>query len=153
MNPLMKIAKNMAENGMQHNEGGPFGAVIADKEGNIIAQANNRVLIDHDPTAHAEITAIRLACQKLKTYNLQDYILYTSCEPCPMCLSAIIWANISKVYFGCTKKDAADIGFRDDMIYEYFSGKHTSILELVPMDREDCLTTFKQYQEENKKIY
>lgn len=131
MNPFMEIAKNMAENGMNHNEGGPFGAVIVDKEGNVIAKANNRVLIDHDPTAHAEINAIRLACQKLKTYDLQDYILYTSCEPCPMCLSAIIWSNIQKVYFGCTKKDAANIGFRDDMIYEYFSGKHTTILQLL----------------------
>ena len=100
MNKYMEIAKNKSIQGFKNKEGGPFGAVIIDKEGNIIAEGNNRVLCSNDPTAHAEVVAIRTACEKLKTYDLSDYILYTSCEPCPMCLSAIIWANIKTVYYG-----------------------------------------------------
>ena len=118
MNIFMEIAKECAKHGMSKGEGGPFGAVITDKEGNIIAKGNNMVLANNDPTAHAEVTVIRTACQKLGTYDLSDYILYTSCEPCPMCLSAIIWANIKTVYYGCTREDAGSIGFRDDVIYE-----------------------------------
>lgn len=94
MNSFMKKAKNKAKNGIKENEGGPFGVAIVNKNGEIISVGNNKVLINNDPTAHAEITAIREACKKLKTYNLEGYILYTTCEPCPMCLSAIIWANI-----------------------------------------------------------
>ncbi len=90
MNKYMKIAKENADNGIKNKEGGPFGAVITDKEGNIIANGNNRVLKNNDPTAHAEVVAIREACKKLNTYDLSNCILYTSCEPCPMCLSAII---------------------------------------------------------------
>ena len=123
MDKYMKLAKNEADNGIKNKEGGPFGAIIIDKKGNIIAEGNNKVIKNNDPTAHAEITAIREACKKLNTYDLSEYILYTSCEPCPMCLSAIIWANIKKVYYGCTRKDAGEIGFRDDMIYEYLKGK------------------------------
>lgn len=111
----MEIAKQNAEEGIKKGEGGPFGAVIVDKDGNIISNGNNRVIMEKDPTAHAEISAIREACKKLNTYDLSEYILYTSCEPCPMCLSAIIWANIKKVYYGCTKEDAGKIGFRDDI--------------------------------------
>ena len=115
MDKFMKIAKENAENGIANKEGGPFGAVIVDKSGNIISNGNNKVLKNNDPTAHAEIVAIREACKKLNTYDLSEYILYTSCEPCPMCLSAIIWANIKEVYYGCTKEDAGSIGFRDDI--------------------------------------
>ena len=97
MNKFMKIAKQNADNGIAKKEGGPFGAVIVDKEGNIIANGNNKVLKTNDPTAHAEIVAIRKASEELQIYDLSEYILYTSCEPCPMCLSAIIWANIKKV--------------------------------------------------------
>ena len=146
MNSYMKIAKEMAETGSLNQEGGPFGAVIVDKNGTIIAKANNRVLASHDPTAHAEINAIREACQKLQRHDLSDCTLYTSCEPCPMCLSAIIWANLKEVYYGCTKKDAASIGFRDDMIYEYLKGNKKDLLSLHPMDREECLSSFRQYQ-------
>ena len=109
MNKFMKIAKERSINGCRNHEGGPFGAVIVDKEGNVIAEGNNRVLCDLDPTAHAEVTTIREACKKLRTYDLSNYILYTSCEPCPMCLSAIIWSNIKEVYYGCTKEDAGNI--------------------------------------------
>lgn len=153
MNKFMKIAKENADNGIIKKEGGPFGAVIVDKDGNIIANGNNQVLNSKDPTAHAEIVAIRNACKKLQTYDLSGYILYTSCEPCPMCLSAIIWPNIKKVYYGCTKKDAGDIGFRDDMIYDYLKGKNENLIELKELDRDECIKTFEKYKQENGTIY
>ena len=115
MNKYMEKALLEAQNGSRNGEGGPFGAVIVDKEGNIISNGNNKVLLNNDPTAHAEIVAIRNACEKLGTYDLNGCVLYTSCEPCPMCLSAAIWANIKKIYYGCTKEDANSIGFRDDI--------------------------------------
>ena len=153
MNEFILKAKEMADKGMQNKEGGPFGAVIVDKNNKIIAYGNNKVLKNNDPTAHAEITAIREACKKLNTYDLSEYTLYTSCEPCPMCLSAIIWANIKNVYYGCTKKDAGEIGFRDDMIYEYLKGNHADLIHMKKMDREDCLETFKKYKETGGTIY
>lgn len=153
MNKFMKIAKERSINGCRNHEGGPFGAVIVDKEGNIIAEGNNRVLCDLDPTAHAEVTTIREACKKLKTYDLSNYILYTSCEPCPMCLSAIIWANIQKVYYACTRKDAASIGFRDDMIYEYLKGNDNNVIDLEEIDRDECTEVFKEYKLNQKEIY
>ena len=153
MNKYMKMSKEEAHNGYTSNEGGPFGAVITDKEGNIISQGHNMVLKNNDPTAHAEVTAIRKACEKLETYDLSNYILYTSCEPCPMCLSAIIWANIKEVYYGCTKEDAGNIGFRDDIIYDYLKGNNNDLICLKQLDREECLKTFKKYSEENGTIY
>lgn len=153
MDKYMKLAKNEADNGIKNKEGGPFGAIIIDKKGNIIAEGNNKVIKNNDPTAHAEITAIREACKKLNTYDLSEYILYTSCEPCPMCLSAIIWANIKKVYYGCTRKDAGEIGFRDDMIYEYLKGKNKELITLKEIDREDCLKSFEEYKKNNGIIY
>lgn len=149
----MKIAKDCASHGMTKGEGGPFGAVITDKNGNIIAQGNNMVLANNDPTAHAEVTVIREACKKLGTYDLSGYILYTSCEPCPMCLSAIIWANIKTVYYGCTREDAGNIGFRDDAIYEYLEGKKKDLLELKQLDRDDCIALFEEYKKDGKTIY
>jgi putative guanine deaminase len=149
----MKIAKENAENGIKNKDGGPFGAVILDKDGNIIANGNNKVLKTNDPTAHAEVVAIRKACKKLNTYDLSDCTLYTSCEPCPMCLSAIIWANIKDVYYGCTKEDAGNIGFRDDVIYDYLKGKNRDLIHLNCLDREECIKVFKKYQEENGTIY
>ena len=153
MNKYMELAKQNAEEGIERNEGGPFGAVIVDKAGNIISNGNNKVIVNHDPTAHAEIIAIREACKKLNTYDLSDYILYTSCEPCPMCLSAIIWANIKEVYYGCTKEDAGEIGFRDDMIYDYLKGKHTNLIKMNKIDREECIEVFKNYEKNNGIIY
>ena len=153
MNKYMEKAKEKADYGIKNNEGGPFGAVIVDKKGNIIAEGNNKVLKNNDPTAHAEITAIREACKKLNTYDLSEYILYTSCEPCPMCLSAIIWSNIKKVFYGCTRKDAGEIGFRDDMIYEYLKGKNKELINLEEIDREECLKSFEKYKENNGIIY
>ena len=153
MNEYMKIAKDMAKNGMTNNEGGPFGAVIVDKNGNIIAKGNNQVLKNNDPTAHAEVMVIRNACQILNTYDLSDYILYTSCEPCPMCLSAIIWANIKEIYYACNKNDAAEIGFRDDMIYEYLKGNNKDLITLKQIDRDDCIELFEEYKKQGKTIY
>ena len=153
MDKYMKLAKQNAENGINRREGGPFGAVIIDKEGNVISNGNNQVIKNNDPTAHAEIVAIREACEKLHTYNLSDYILYTSCEPCPMCLSAIIWANIKEVYYGCTKEDAGEIGFRDDMIYDYLKGNNSNLINLKKMDRDECLEVFKKYKETGGVIY
>lgn len=153
MDKFMKIANENAKKGIENKEGGPFGAVIVDKDGNIISNGNNKVLKNNDPTAHAEIVAIREACKKLETYNLSDYILYTSCEPCPMCLSAIIWANIKTVYYGCTKEDAGDIGFRDDLIYKFLEGKNKRLIRLENIDRENCIKTFKDYKKKNEVIY
>ena len=98
------------------NNGGPFGCIIV-KENKIIAEGVNRVTFNNDPTAHAEIIAIRNACKKLNTFNLQECELYTSCEPCPMCLSAIYWSHIDKIYYGNSRLDASKIGFDDDFIY------------------------------------
>ena len=150
MNTFMELAKKNAVIGVSKNEGGPFGAVIVDENNNIIATGNNKVLLQNDPTAHAEIVSIRAACKKLNTYDLTGMTIYTSCEPCPMCLSAIIWSNISTVYFACTKNDAANIGFRDDAIYEYLKGSNKSLLNLTQIDRLECLELFKNY---NKTIY
>lgn len=153
MNEYMKMAKEMAEHGYKNNEGGPFGAVIINNRGEIIAKGNNKVIINNDPTAHAEIVAIREASKKLNTYDLSNCILYTSCEPCPMCLSAIIWANIKEVYYACTKNDADNIGFRDDIIYEYLKGNKKDLINLHHIDRDECIEIFEEYKKENKTIY
>ncbi len=153
MNKYMQIAKETADRGIKEKEGGPFGAAIVDKDGKIIAIGNNQVLLKNDPTAHAEITAIREACKKLNTYDLSNCILYTSCEPCPMCLSAIIWSNIKEIYYGCTQEDAAEIGFRDEAIYEYLKGKNKDLIRLKQMDREECIKTFNEYKKNNGVIY
>lgn len=113
---LMRRAIELSENSVR-NGGGPFGAVIA-KGGEIIAEGSNKVTINNDPTAHAEVCAIRNACKILNTFELADCVIYTSCEPCPMCLGAIYWARLSKIFYANDRKDAAEIGFDDDFIYE-----------------------------------
>ena len=115
---IMKLAIDKARDTMMKDYGGPFGAVIV-KDDKIISVASNTTLKDKDPTAHAEINAIRDACKKLNTYDLKDCILYVTGYPCPMCISAIIWANIKEVYYGTTLKDAEEVGFRDDFIYKF----------------------------------
>lgn len=149
----MNKAIESALNGIRNKEGGPFGAVITDKVGNIIACGNNKVILNNDPTAHAEVTAIRNACQKLNTYDLSDYIMYTTCEPCPMCLGAIIWSNIKTVYYGCDKEDANNIGFRDDIIYEYLNNRELKLLDMHQIDREECMKVFNEYTKNNGTIY
>ncbi len=122
--------------------GGPFGAVIV-RSGKIISSGVNKVTVKNDPTAHAEIEAIRNASRKLKKFNLKGCELYTSCEPCPMCLSAVYWSNIDKIYFGNTKKDAARIGFRDDFIYRELSRPLLKRkLKITQQLRDEALTAF-----------
>lgn len=158
MNPYMKRANELAAGNLVTNAGGPFGAVIV-KDGEIVGEGSNHVLAWHDPTAHAEVTAIRDACERLGTHDLSGCKLYTSCYPCPMCLSAIIWANIRTVFYGNTKEDAAGIGFRDDFIYSYIDGLSegfgdSETLSLQPMDREETIRTFRDFQnKEDKTIY
>lgn len=151
----MNLAVGQAKETMNKNIGGPFGAAIIDSEGNIIAVNSNRVLGDHDPTAHAEITAIREACKKLGTHDLSGCTVYATGYPCPMCLGAMVWANIKKCYYGCRPSDAEQIGFRDDFIYRFIKDgcKDAEILELTESHREQCLELFKEYHEEEKELY
>ncbi len=113
----MARAIELARSGMESGAGGPFGAEVVLND-TIIAEGWNKVTSSNDPTAHAEVTAIRAACEKLGTFQLDDCVIYTSCEPCPMCLGAIYWARPKKVYYGCSKQDAADIAFDDQFIYD-----------------------------------
>ena len=138
----MQEAIRLAQQGMENNEGGPFGAVVV-KDGKIVGRGNNKVTSTNDPTAHAEVVAIRDACKNLNDFQLTDCIIYTSCEPCPMCLGAIYWARPKKMYFACSRKDAADIGFDDDFIYQE-----------IPKDIEDRqLETLQILQEEGVKVF
>lgn len=138
-----KEANKNSKNKFQ--DGGPFGAIIV-KDGKVIAKAHNQVLKRKDPTAHAEVMAIRKASRKLKTNDLSGCILYTSCEPCPMCLSATVWANIKEIYYGNTRYDAADIGFRDDFIYNLFEEKN-DYLKKENIDRDITIQTFQEFKE------
>lgn len=153
MEDIMKMAIDEARITMNQNKGGPFGAAIVDKKGNVIAVASNLVLESHDPTAHAEVMAIRGASEKLGTHDLSDCILYATGYPCPMCLSAIIWANIKEVYYGTNLKEAKEIGFKDDFIYNYLKEKDGNILKLTNICHDECLNLFKEYQDNNKEIY
>lgn len=153
MNEYMKIAKELSEENLKTNEGGPFGACVV-KAGKIIGKGKNQVLKANDPTAHAEIMAIRDACKNINSYDLSDCELYTTCYPCPMCLSAIIWANIKKVYFGNTTDDAKKIGFRDEYIYDYIKNNNSNVLNLECLDREETIKVFKEFNnKEDKSIY
>jgi len=140
MNKWMKIAYNEATKGMLANDGGPFGAVIV-KDDKIISQAHNEVLKSNDPTAHAEINAIRRASQTLKTFDLSECILYTSCMPCPMCLGAIFWARIKTVYYSANEDDAARGGFDDKRFYEMLDGKNSD-LDLKQLDAKESAKLF-----------
>ncbi len=119
---FMEAAIALAEKGIENDEGGPFGCVIV-KDDKIIGRGNNKVTSTNDPTAHAEIIAIREACKHLNSFQLEDCEIYTSCEPCPMCLGAIYWARPKVIYYGNTRKDAAKIGFDDSMIYDEISSE------------------------------
>lgn len=146
-NEILKKALEEAKKGVELGDGGPFGAVIVDRDGNIVSSGHNMVLTEKDPTAHAEVTAIRNACKKKNTHDLSDCTIYSSCEPCPMCLSAIIWSNIKTVYYSSTRKDAASIGFKDDDIYEYLAGNNTILQKERIIDRE-CDEFLKSYDKE-----
>lgn len=146
MREAIRIADESVKNG-----GGPFGAVIV-KDGEIIAGRSNSVTLDNDPTAHAEVNTIREACQKLGTFDLSDCVIYTSCEPCPMCLGAIYWAKLRRIYYGNTKKDAADIGFADDFIYKELdkpiSRRSLPFIHLLP---QEAISSFKLWAEKPDK--
>lgn len=155
MNEYMEIAKKLSDENLITNVGGPFGACIV-KDGKVIGTGSNHVLESNDPTAHAEVMAIRSATKNIGTYDLSGCELYTSCYPCPMCLSAIIWSNIKKVYYGNTKEDAANIGFRDDYIYDFFkklsnNESDSSVLNLEGMDREETIKTFDEFMKKSDK--
>jgi tRNA(Arg) A34 adenosine deaminase TadA len=151
-NEYMQEAINLSIENVKSGKGGPFGAVIV-KEGKIIARGTNGVTSTNDPTAHAEVVAIRNACKELDTFQLDGCEIYTSCEPCPMCLGAIYWARPDRMYFANTKKDAADIQFDDQFIYEelelHFTGRK---LETKQMMREEALEAFKLWSESISKI-
>lgn len=148
---LMQRAIELSINSVR-NGGGPFGAVIA-RKGEIIAEGSNGVTIYNDPTAHAEVTAIRKACEKLGNFELKGCEIYTSCEPCPMCLGAIYWAHLDKIYYANDRKDAADIGFDDDFIYQeievkpQYRKKPSEILM-----REEGLEAFRIWNKKTDKI-
>jgi len=134
------------------SKGGPFGCIIV-KNNEVISEAFNTVTVDNDPTAHAEVNAIRNACKKLNNFDLSDCILYTSCEPCPMCLSAIYWSRINKVYYANTRHDAANIGFSDNFIYEELSkNNNEKNIELIKIDNTDAINTFINWDKNNEKI-
>jgi Cytosine/adenosine deaminases len=127
---------------MSQNEGGPFGAVVV-RRGEIIALGNNRVIGTNDPTAHAEIVAIREACKRLNSFQLEGCVLYTSCEPCPMCLGAIYWARPERVFFACTREDAAGVDFDDAFIYrEMAAPVHKRRIEMQQLLRAEALEVF-----------
>lgn len=152
MNKYMELAINEAKNGIKHKHGGPFGTVIV-KDGKIIASSHNQVLKNNDPTCHGEISAIRIAGEKLNTYDLTGTTLYTTGEPCPMCLCACLWANIDKVYYGCTIKDNEMIGFRDNKFDKLFQGRELLGNYLECIDRDECLKLFEEYNNSDKEIY
>jgi guanine deaminase len=152
INSFMLEAIRLAEQGMNQNEGGPFGCVIV-KDGLIIGRGNNKVISTNDPTAHAEITAIREACDHLHSFQLEGCEIYTSCEPCPMCLGAIYWARPAKVYFACTREDAAAIGFDDQFIYEEIDKSLAS--RSIPMEQllySEALEVFRAWSLKPDKI-
>ena len=147
----MAIEESTKNRKTNYQDGGPFGAVIV-KEKEVISIAHNTVIKSIDPTAHAEINAIRMAAKKLGTHNLEGCTLYVNAEPCPMCLSAIIWANIKKVYYANTKEDVANIGFRDDMIYDYIKNNKKGVIELIQMDREEAIKVFDEFKSIEEKF-
>ncbi len=158
MNPeqieFMREAIRLSKEGMTNGYGGPFGAVVV-KDGKIVGRGYNKVTSTNDPTAHAEVVAIRDACKNLKTFQLEGCDIYTSCEPCPMCMGAIYWARPSNVYFGCTREDAAKIGFDDSYIYNELK---LDIAERgIPLNnfsREEAMMVFDEWErKENKTKY
>jgi guanine deaminase len=147
----MRMAIELSEYNVKQGVGGPFGAVIV-KDGMVIARSANKVVQQNDPTAHAEIAAIRLACQELGSHNLQGCVIYTSCEPCPMCLGAIYWAKIDTIYYGNTKTDASAIGFDDHFIYEELERPlNQRKLLSVQLLREEALPAFKLWDTSESK--
>lgn len=149
---FMKRAIELAQMGVEMNLGGPFGCVVV-KDGEIVGEGSNQVTSSNDPTAHAEVIAIREACKKLGAFQLDRCTIYTSCEPCPMCLGAIYWARPARVFFACTRDDAAEIGFDDRFIYEELERANDE-REMVLMNlmRDEALEVFKGWSSKPDKI-
>lgn len=148
----MEMAIRLSEENVEKALGGPFGAVVV-KDGTFVAGSANMVTTNNDPTAHAEVSAIRLACEKLKTFDLSGCVIYTSCEPCPMCLGAIYWSRISTIYFANTKSDAAAIGFDDQFIYEELDKPMAKRqLPVVQMMRDEAQQAFKMWETSPLKV-
>jgi tRNA(Arg) A34 adenosine deaminase TadA len=148
----MREAIRLSIQMMRRGKGGPFGAVVV-RKGKIVGRGSNQVTSANDPTAHAEIVAIRAACQRLKTFQLDECELYTSCEPCPMCLSAIYWARLANVFYGNTRKDAARIDFDDDFIYREVAlpiGKRT--LKMKQLLHDEALAAFAEWQRKTDRV-
>ncbi|MGE4342464.1 MAG: nucleoside deaminase [Bacilli bacterium] len=142
MNKFMRSAIKEAQKGIHKGHGGPFGAVIV-KDGKVVARGHNQVVKNNDPTCHGEMQAIRAASKKLGTFDLSGCDIYTTGEPCPMCMGAILWANIGKVYYGCNIDDTEKIGFRDSVFYQMQEeGMGDKVLEL---DRKACLKLYEEY--------
>jgi len=151
-NPFMTRAIQLSIDGVHSGRGGPFGAVIV-RDGKIVAEGVNQVTSSNDPTAHAEVLAIRLACAKLGVFELKDCELYTSCEPCPMCLGAIYWARLSRIYFANTHEDAAKIGFDDSFLYSELKQPHSQRrIPTVQIMREEALAGFRAWATKPDKI-
>jgi tRNA(Arg) A34 adenosine deaminase TadA len=148
---FMRRAISLAQEGIDRNAGGPFGAVVV-KDGEIVGEGHNRVTSSNDPTAHAEVVAIRNACEKLETFQLDGCVIYTSCEPCPMCLGAIYWARPARVFYAATREDAANIGFDDQFIYEEIEKafEHRQ-MKLVNLLRDEGLTVFNNWADKTDK--
>ena len=149
---FMQIAINEAKKGLKNKEGGPFGAVIV-KDGKLISKAHNTVLKDNDPTAHAEVNAIRKASKKLANFDLSNCELYSTCEPCPMCYSAIHWGRIKKVYYGAEAKDAAKVGFIDRQLKEILHGKKKSKIIMKKIDSKKCVELMGEFTRLKGKLY
>lgn len=148
----MARAIELAIENVRSGRGGPFAAVVV-KDGKIIAEAANCVTSTNDPTAHAEVVAIRQACKKLGTFELKDCTIYTTCEPCPMCVGAIYWARPARVYFGGTAADAAKAGFDDSFIYDEIARPHESRkIPMISMMRKEALAAFRAWEEKSDKI-
>ena len=147
----MRMAIKEAKKGIEFHHGGPFGAVIV-KDGKVVGKGHNQVLKNNDPTCHGEIMAIHKACKNLKTFDLSGCELYTTGEPCPMCYAAILWANIDKVYYGCTIQDNENIGFRDKKFYEMQQPEFRNKV-VKELDREKCLELFEYYNSLEHNLY
>ena len=148
---FMKAAVEAALNGMNNNEGGPFGCIVV-KDGKIVGKGNNKVTSTNDPTAHAEVNAIRDACKNLNSFQLEGCEIYSSCEPCPMCLGAIYWAHLYKVYYGSNQEDAANIGFDDAFIYKEISLPYSQrSIPFQQLGREIALEAFVKWSEKEDK--
>lgn len=149
---FMREAIRLSRDKMRQNEGGPFGAVVV-RDGAILGRGWNQVTRSGDPTAHAEVVAIRKACRKLGTFRLEGCDLYTSCEPCPMCLAAAYWARISRIWFAGTRKDAAQVGFDDAFLYKEISRPRTRrTIPMEPLLRREALGVFEEWRSKEDKV-